>query len=244
MCRSINVSKEYLEEHYIKLKESSRKIANELGCSSKTILRKLIEYGIKVRTVGSERKDLVGKKFGRLLVLKFSHKSRCGKTVWLVVCDCGVEKKVSGNDLVCGSIGSCGCLRRGCGRKYYMEISGSFFSKIKNGARIRNLEFTITKEYIWDLFIKQNRRCYFSGFELSFPGGRGDSVYTASLDRIDNTKGYIEGNVRWVHKRINIMRSVLDDSEFIKICKSITKNQERLETIDVIEKCRDISCVY
>ena len=45
---------------------------------------------------------------------------------------------------------------------------------------------------------------------------------TASLDRIDNSKGYIVGNVQWVHKQVNFMKGTMEQKEFIKFCKLIS----------------------
>ena len=45
---------------------------------------------------------------------------------------------------------------------------------------------------------------------------------TASLDRIDSSKGYIEGNIQWVHKDINRMKGDSSDNDFIKLCKIIS----------------------
>lgn len=47
---------------------------------------------------------------------------------------------------------------------------------------------------------------------------------TASLDRIDSSKGYIEGNVQWLHKDINQMKINFNQKDFIKYCKLIAKN--------------------
>ena len=55
-------------------------------------------------------------------------------------------------------------------------------------------------------------------------GGRGGQ--TASLDRIDSTKGYIEGNVQWVDKIVNAMKWNIPEKYFIEICKTIAKNQK------------------
>ena len=41
---------------------------------------------------------------------------------------------------------------------------------------------------------------------------------TASLDRIDNSKGYEVGNIQWVHKEINMMRGPLPIDRFIELC--------------------------
>ena len=45
----------------------------------------------------------------------------------------------------------------------------------------------------------------------------------ASLDRIDSKKGYIEGNVHWVFKSINRLKSDLTHTEFIELCGLVSK---------------------
>lgn len=49
---------------------------------------------------------------------------------------------------------------------------------------------------------------------------------TASLDRIDSTKGYTLDNIQWVHKHINVMKMDLDQEYFIKLCKLVTKKSK------------------
>ena len=53
-----------------------------------------------------------------------------------------------------------------------------------------------------------------------------DNEYFASLDRIDNNLGYIDGNVRWVAREINYMKWKFSDEIFIKFCKNISKANE------------------
>lgn len=103
----------------------------------------------------------------------------------------------------------------------YKEIYGSHWNVIQTSAKARNLEFNISIEYAWNIFIKQNRKCALSGMELQF-GRRGDQ--TASLDRIDSTSGYIEGNVQWLHKNINIMKMDMDQNTFVELCGRIWNN--------------------
>ena len=54
-----------------------------------------------------------------------------------------------------------------------------------------------------------------SGLELRFQTTRKDYDATASLDRIDSSKGYIKGNVQWVHKNINYMKQEMTNEEFL-----------------------------
>lgn len=46
---------------------------------------------------------------------------------------------------------------------------------------------------------------------------------TASLDRIDSSLGYIEGNVQWINKEINYMKMDLPQDKFIEWCEKIYK---------------------
>jgi hypothetical protein len=54
-----------------------------------------------------------------------------------------------------------------------------------------------------------------------------DTTQTASLDRKDSSKGYIKGNVWWVDKRINKLKSDFEQEEFLLLCKKVANyNQE------------------
>jgi len=55
--------------------------------------------------------DLVGKKFGKIEVLEYSHSRLTHGAVWKVRCDCGTEKLIPGKLLKNGTTSSCGCLK-------------------------------------------------------------------------------------------------------------------------------------
>jgi hypothetical protein len=57
-------------------------------------------------------RQLRGRRFGRLRVLRFGHFSTNRKTYWLCRCICGRTKRVRADSLRDGSITSCGCLGR------------------------------------------------------------------------------------------------------------------------------------
>ena len=69
-----------------------------------------------------------------------------------------------------------------------------------------------------------------SGLDISF-GESNYDVTTASLDRIDSGKGYIVGNVQWLHKDINKMKLHHNQEYFIKLCKMVYKNAINKKTI-------------
>ena len=101
----------------------------------------------------------------------------------------------------------------------YKEICGKHFARIKTGAIKRKIEFNINIKQIWELYLKQDKKCAISGLPIYFIiNGTGS---TASLDRIDSSKGYIEGNLQWVHKDINRMKQEFSQEYFINICNII-----------------------
>jgi len=60
----------------------------------------------------SEIIDLVGKKFGRLIVIDRSYPNQNKHLMWLCKCDCGKEKIIVGYNLKRNHTNSCGCLRK------------------------------------------------------------------------------------------------------------------------------------
>jgi hypothetical protein len=190
----------------------------------------------------------ISKKINKLTILEFvkppeKTKDKLAKYhKWVLCkCDCGKISTKRLSALLNGITGSCGCLRALKGEKspYFTgcgEISGKFFSQIKrtaNGGTNKRKRlyknFDVTVEYLWELFLKQNRKCAITGIPLSFaPNLEKLSKGTASLDRIDSNKGYTEDNVQWVHKTINMMKNKLSMSEFIAMCKLVSKNNKNI----------------
>lgn len=114
------------------------------------------------------------------------------------------------------------------------DINGTYFTYLRSKATQRGLEFSISKQYIWDLFLAQNKKCALTGVPLIISsklignnknGKRIDrSIHTASLDRIDNSKGYVVGNVQWIHKTINMMRRQYTVEEYVNWCKLVASH--------------------
>jgi hypothetical protein len=64
------------------------------------------------------------------------------------------------------------------------DISGSYMSSIRSGAKLRKIEFDISTEYACQKFLDQDRRCAISGIELHFS--------TTRLKDIDGNKRYFK----------------------------------------------------
>ncbi len=168
--------------------------------------------------------DIKDRVFGKLTVLNFSHLDANHHRYWMCRCECGKIYPVKGSHLLHTGITSCGCYKT----HSYQEISGSYWGRCKKGALSRNFEFSITIEYGWDLFIKQNRKCALTGRIISFT--KPLSIHqTASLDRIDSTKGYTIGNVCWLHKDINMFKGVMHSNNFIALCHEVVNYQKQFK---------------
>jgi hypothetical protein len=55
------------------------------------------------------RKDLTGKRFGKLIALSFSHEDKHGNSHWNCICDCGTNTIKNSSYLNNGDTTSCGC---------------------------------------------------------------------------------------------------------------------------------------
>ena len=166
-------------------------------------------------------KDISGVRFGKLVALNYVETINNLRR-YLCQCDCGNQKIVIKKLLVRGDTTSCGCEWFKSNVKHpswrgHGDIPLDFFNTIKRGAIQRNIEFNIPIEYIWDLFLYQNKKCALSGLDIKFSLTRKNRTLqrTCSLDRKDSSRGYTNDNVQWVHKKINIMKNKPLDKDFI-----------------------------
>lgn len=172
-------------------------------------------------------KDLTGQKINEWEVLyRFNNK-------WMCKCSCGNIKEVWAKHLKNGASKYCiKCASRLKWEKRKPDTSksilGNLFSQILWGAKIRNIDIIdLTKENLFELFLKQESRCALSGLNIEIGINREshkNGGTTASLDRIDSNKGYSIDNVQWVHKDINRMKMDLSKDKFIQYCIIIADN--------------------
>lgn len=195
--------------------------ANSCGCQ---------KYKNKKRGLENPRcKDLTNKQFGKLTVIRIDE-TKTKRISWICQCECGNSTSVETRHLLGGKITSCGCNHYLKGKenpcwKGYEEISGRQWSRVENGAKERNISFNVSIEYAWKIFLDQNGVCKLSGKKLKFAYGEKDG--NASLDRIDSTRGYEVGNIQWLDKKINLMKLDLPEDEFVGLCKSVVKQNEK-----------------
>jgi hypothetical protein len=190
----------------------------------------------------------IGQKFGKLKVTKVNlsglRKNRSKIYSFSCVCDCGKETEKECSSVIRGSTTSCGCRRdqyeKTKGKNNikfngHEEISGKYWAVLKQSSKLRKHKFDITIEEAWNLFVLQDRKCFYTKQKLSFPISsrtRDWQEFTASLDRIDSAGGYTKDNVQWVHKDINLMKQRYTSEYFVHLCNLVAKNHSLNEIID------------
>lgn len=150
-------------------------------------------------------KDITGIKFGRLLAVNCVGVSTSRNKIWEFLCDCGNTVSSTVNAVSSGNTKSCGCL------------------KIETTSQIRTTHGLTKKKdtkKAYEAWIDIKRKCYdpnstefcrygakgrylqdswledpvgFVNYVLSLP----NFELSKSIDRVDNTKSYVHGNLRW-----------------------------------------------
>lgn len=88
-------------------------------------------------------------------------------------------------------------------------------SRFKRATNIN--DYDLTEEYIKELLEKQDYKDYYTGIKSEDP-----KEY--SIDRIDSSKGYIQGNVVITTNRINLVKGDMTTEEFKQVIKDLYNN--------------------
>ncbi len=129
------------------------------------------------------------------------------------------------------------------------DLTKTFYSYLKRTALKRNLEFNVSIEYLWNLLVSQDFKCAISKLTIelkpedktiplynSITKNINWDIFSASLDRIDSYHGYIEGNVQWVHRNVNIMKNSFSQDYFITLCNLISHANQQPSLMKSHEK--------
>lgn len=98
----------------------------------------------------------------------------------------------------------------------------------RSRAQSKNLEFTITTEWVFNQLEKQNRKCAITQLpftaEINQNGERFYAPFNPSLDRINCALGYTPENTRIVCTIVNLALNKFGDEIFDTMCRAYVTN--------------------
>lgn len=163
-----------------------------------------------------------GDRFGRYVAVS-EVKKRGGRKQWLVRCECGTEKETYQFSLLSGGSQSCGCLKRdkiiarqtthGMSKTSEFQIWFQMKERCLNPKHPEYVNYGLRGIGVFGDWI-ESFQCW-----LSHIGQRPSKKH--SLDRIDNSRGYEPGNVRWATQKEqtrNMRRNVIVEHEGKQWC--------------------------
>lgn len=163
------------------------------------------------------RKDHAGKRFGRLVAIRFD-RFESGRTYWLLKCDCGNETIAMTQHFLKGTTSSCGCLHSEISRKMTINNLPNF----KHGDAARGKAGSSIRIYMILSGMKQ--RCGNPNHPAYYRyGGRGIKVCLEwhdyltfkawaivsgyrpglTIDRKNNDSDYCPENCQWLTRAEN-----------------------------------------
>lgn len=168
--------------------------------------------------------DLLGKRFGRWLVLSYASTS-IEEAAWVCKCDCGVERRVLAKSLRSGKSKSCGCFNRDTHKKEFGRSAETILYRAykSRSAKARGLSWEIVRDDFSKLI---KLLCHYCGHPPSniwkAQSGNGDCLYNG-LDRKDNALGYTLSNVVPCCYVCNRAKRDIPYQEFVKYLDDLVK---------------------
>lgn len=172
--------------------------------------------------------DLTGQAFSRLTVTSRAENDRYGKARWNCRCECGRDCIVLGRNLRSGWTRSCGCLQREAASVVLPGSEAAFnitVNSYRHNARVRGLDWSLDSDLATPLLTSP---CHYCGAEPSSikisQSGRGDPFVRNGIDRVNNARGYVDGNVVTCCSTCNYAKRDMEYGEFIAWIRRAAKH--------------------
>ena len=145
------------------------------------------------------RDNLLGQRFGRLMVLESAPDNKFGKPRWLCKCDCGNEKIIEGRNLTGELTKSCGCLQIESKTTHGMWNTPEY-----NTWHSLRIQTTNPKLKKFEYYDKNNiKMCdrWLKSFENFYEDMGERPTDKHVLSRINNDGGFELSNCKWATKK-------------------------------------------
>lgn len=107
-------------------------------------------------------------------------------------------------------------------------IFGFYMTEVKKCCKSRNREFDIDAEFLQNKWEEQDGICPYTGIKMNLKKTYRDcehnNLCSASIDRIDSSKGYMKGNIEFVCRFINFGKNGYSKKETLNIINLIKNN--------------------
>jgi len=142
--------------------------------------------------------DHTGVRYGRLVGIKYVSTTPSRQSIWLFQCDCGNTTEVMASAAKFGSTLSCGCLKMDRIKEVNTK-HGLHGTKEYRAWKQINIRCCNKNRKDWHRYggigLTSDFRYDFQAFLDEIGKAPEDGCW--SVDRIDPTKGYVKGNIRW-----------------------------------------------
>jgi hypothetical protein len=106
----------------------------------------------------------------------------------------------------------------------------------KKRAKTFGIPFQLKASDLVSLYVAQKGLCYYTGEQMLVGNKLGKSRRNSlSLDRLDQTKGYVRENVVWCINLVNIMKQTMSEQQFYDFMRNILdrRNQRERENVRI-----------
>ena len=111
--------------------------------------------------------------------------------------------------------------------------------RARNRAQKASAKERVTPDFVASLYTRQRGRCAVSGIDFHLeeitPGLKRTRAFAPSLDRIDNSKGYTQDNVRLVCRIANFAMNIWGDQALVQLSIGVTDVWEKMCALRVHE---------
>lgn len=223
-------------------KKTVQQIAKELGATTDRVRRVLKMYGVpmmgkselyaNINQLRFEYEDdLCNDYLKGLTQYELCNKYKIGSRKVIMILDRNKIDRLVGSGS--GSVQAWASGRRkprNCNKGGTKDIHNALYRRWRENGRSRDYPFNVTVEYLQTILESQDYKCALTGSNLLCPKTYNEkremtsNPYLLSLDRIDNDRGYEEGNVQFVCVWANKARGSYDNDVFKQIIQDL-KNQ-------------------